>query len=292
LERAFSESVMTLKNRSENIDKLAIQQTKRLSLVSHKPHLNETVQAVLPLDIKEQPELFRLVYEYCELAYKPELTRLDTERIGEIYELAEYDEVLEDWINKVDSSVDPIFIAMRQQERISLQDFFSEIEAIRSQDMTVEKFKILAEKLHLNDCLVKKHVHFQDRDYCRQLICHTSHCSIFIISWKPNQRTQAHSHANDLGVIRVYEGTLTHSIYDAVKERYVHEGREGQQLKYSKKEEYQAEKNTWVCIDNGKIHQLGNSSSENLVTIHFRYFKQPIQREDEESAIVLPSHSI
>ncbi|WP_404790323.1 hypothetical protein [Altericista sp. CCNU0014] len=282
--------MMTLKNSAENPDKKNVQSTKLLSLVSNKLHLNETLQKVLPLELQEQPELYRLVIEYCELTYKSQLTEIDLERVNEIYELAEYDEVLDRWISKIDDSVDPIVFAIRQQERISLLDFITEMRCIDSQYMTLEKFKSLAEKLELNNYFINKYVHFQDRDYTCQLVCQTSNCSITVISWKTNQRTQAHFNASDLSVIYVYQGTLTYTIFDKVNEPYIHhKGREGKQLKYLKREENQFKENTWLSINSGETYQLSNLASEDLITLHFRYYTYPTYQEDEKLAVVTPS---
>lgn len=253
-----------------------------LSLVSLIPNLSQSVQETLPQELKEQPELFNLVSEYCELAYKSVLLDFDIERISEIYELALYDEDLNSWLKRIDASIDPLFINLRQQDKISLQDFISEMKSTSSEDMTVEKLQILAEKLHFTDCFLKSYIYFQGKEYSRQLICQTPYCSIFVICWKPNQFSQPHLHANDFTVIQVYRGTLTYTVFDEINEVYIHEGREGRQLKYLKKEEHQFKQNSWLSIENGQVHQLANTSSSNLVTIHFRYFKKPLLREDKE----------
>jgi predicted metal-dependent enzyme (double-stranded beta helix superfamily) len=273
---------MSFKKHPMNIHRGAAQPSKVLSLVSTPVNLSQSVQKVLPRDLIEQPELYRLVHEYCELAYKPALTQLDIERVSEIYGLAEYDGDLNFWIDKIDNSIDPLFVAIRQKERISLQDFIAEMNSVNSRELTIDKFKGLTQKLHFTDCFLSKYICFQKKEYSRQLICQTSNCAIFTICWKPNQLSQAHLHTNDLTVIRVYDGTLTYTDFDEVNEIYFHEGLEGKQLKYVKKEECKIEKGSWLSIENGKVHQLGNKSSTDLVTIHFRYFKRPILREDRE----------
>jgi predicted metal-dependent enzyme (double-stranded beta helix superfamily) len=277
--------MMTLQNSSGNPSK-RLQGSRLLSFNSNKPLLNETQKAIFPLDLKEQRELFRLVNEYCDLAYKSELTSFDLKRMYEIYSLAEYDEILNYWLSQIDQGVDPLFIAIRQKERISLEDFISALGVINSRNMTIEKFKCLVEKLFFNDALLDKYIHFKDSDYCRQLIFQTAHCAIYVISWKPRQLTQPHLHTSSLSLIKVYRGILTHSIFDDIKAPYVHlKGLEGKQLKYEKREEFQYEEDTWININAGDIHQLANMSSENLVTLHFRYFKQPSCAEEDESFI-------
>lgn len=279
------------KNRSDNIGKSEIDRDRHLRLVLDEAGLDEADWAVLPPELTEQPGLLKLVQEYCELANKPELTEADTERMAEIYDLAEYDELLNHWLNKIDDSVEPILVALRQQKGLSLEDFIYNLGRIPSQDMTIEKFKALAKKVRLSTRLVNEHIHFQERDYCRVPICQTSFGAIFVIGWKPEQSSEVHRHANDLSVIRVYQGTLTHKVFDEVEESVDHMGVKGKRTRYVLRDKWQVEEDGWLCVDQGQIHQLVNESQENLVTIHFRYFKQPIKREDEEPGIVTPFHS-
>jgi hypothetical protein len=144
---------MNFRNPASNLSKGAARHTSGLSLVSPSPSLSQNTLEGLPPDLREQPELYRLVSEYSELAYKPVLTDLDITRISEIYELAEYDEYLDSWIKKIDDGVDPLFIKIRQQERISLQDFISEAGFLNAQGIKIERLYALAEKLQLYSIL-------------------------------------------------------------------------------------------------------------------------------------------
>jgi quercetin dioxygenase-like cupin family protein len=71
-------------------------------------------------------------------------------------------------------------------------------------------------------------------------------------------------------------------VFDEVHESYFYQGQEGRQLLYSEREVRQIHQGSWLSIKNGEVHQLGNKSSSDLITIHYRYFKQPILREDNE----------
>jgi predicted metal-dependent enzyme (double-stranded beta helix superfamily) len=133
--------------------------------------------------------------------------------------------------------------------------------------MTHEKFKKLAERLYLSDKFLQKHICFKDNDYHRKLIFQTSFGCVYVIAWKPGQATTIHPHCNDISVIRVCQGTLTHRLFEEAK--FTPGGNRPKQKKYF-------EENQWVCVDFFEVHPLSNEKNENLVTLHFRFFKKPI----------------
>ncbi len=256
---------------------------QNLKLVQDKSRLDEMSQAIPP-DLIQKPGLLKLVTEYCRLTTKPKLNGADAERMEKIYELAEYDDELDNWIARIDENIEPFVLALiQQQEReiLSLEDFINEIKNIPYQEMTLQKFKELAQKVYLSDHLVNKHIHFQDCDYCRQVICQTSFGVIFVISWKPRQSSSIHFHETDFSVIHVYKGTLTHELYETEKEIIFHQGKKGLRDKYISRGKQQVEENEWVYIGTKQIHRLINNSTENLVTLHFRLFGQPIDNGDD-----------
>jgi predicted metal-dependent enzyme (double-stranded beta helix superfamily) len=255
---------------------------QNLKLVQDKSKLDDMSQAIPP-DLIQKPGLLKLVTEYCRFATKPKLNGADAERMAKIYELAEYDDELDNWIARIDKNIEPFVLALIQQEKevLSLEDFIHEIKNISSQEMTLQKFKELAQKVYLSDHLVRQHIHFQDYDYCRQVICQTSFGVVFVVSWKPKQSSSIHFHETDLSVIHVYNGTLTHELYGMEKEIISHQGKEGWRPKYILREKQQVEENKWVYIDTNQIHRLINNSTENLVTLHFRLFGQPTDNEDD-----------
>lgn len=259
---------------------------QNLKLVQDKSRLDEMSQAIPP-DLVQKPGLLKLVTEYCRLATKPKLNSADAERMEKIYELAEYDDELDNWIARIDENIEPFVLALIQQEKeiLSLEDFINEIKNIPYQEMTLQKFKELAQKVYLSDHLVNKHIHFQDCDYYRQVICQTSFGVIFVISWKPRQSSSIHFHETDFSVIHVYKGTLTHELYGIEKEIISHQGKEGWRPKYILREKQQVGENKWVCVDTNQIHRLINNSTENLVTLHFRLFGQPIDNGDDRPPI-------
>lgn len=251
-----------------------------LRLIQDKSILDHKSLETLAPDLVQNPGLLKLVREYCKLATKSRLSCADIERMAQISELAEYDEQLDHWVTNIDEHVEPMIVALLQ-ERLSLEDFIYEVKNTPSQKMTFKRFKELAQKVDLSDRFVNNHIHFQNREYSRQTVCHTSFGDIFIISWKPEQASSTHYHENDFSVIYVYKGTLTHELYEKEKEVVFHEGREGWRDKYILKDKQQAEENDWVCVSPKQSHRLVNKSEKNLVTVHFRLFGQSIWNEDD-----------
>jgi predicted metal-dependent enzyme (double-stranded beta helix superfamily) len=212
------------------------------------------------------PGFRKLIQEYYDLATSKELSEADAERLSEIFELAQYDELLDEWIAKIDEAIE--IVEQLKPKQLSIEEFISEVERIPSQEMTLEKFKELAERLHLSDKFLNKHIHFKDNTYHRQLIFQTSFGCVYVIAWKPGQSTTIHLHCNDLSVIRVCQGILTHRFFEEAK--FTPGG-------YRRLHKKQFEENQWVCVDSSQIHQFANESNKNLVTLHFRFFSQPIE---------------
>jgi predicted metal-dependent enzyme (double-stranded beta helix superfamily) len=213
------------------------------------------------------PGLRKLVQEYYDLATSKELSEADTKRISEIFELAQYDELLDEWIAKVDEAVE--ITEQIKSKQLSIEEFIDLVERIPLQEMTLEKFQSLAERLYLSDKFLQKYISFKDDDYHRKLIFQTSFGCVYVIAWKPGQSTTIHPHCNDISVIRVCQGKLTHQLFEKVEHLYGQKG-------YRPKQEKQFTQNQWVCVDFSQIHQLSNESNENLVTLHFRFFQKTI----------------
>lgn len=254
-----------------------------IKLVQDESSLDKMSFKTLPPDLAQEPGLLKLTIEYCKLATKPKLSSADAERMAEIYKLAEYDEQLDYWIARIDENIEPMLVALLQQEKesLSLEEFIYEIRNASSQEMSLEEFKKLAQNVYLSDSLVNKYISFQNYSYCRQSICQTSFGDIFVISWKPGQSSSIHLHENEFSVIRVYKGTLTHELYEKEEEVVFHQGLTGWRDKHILKEEEPVRENEWVCVNRKQIHRLINKSTKTLVTLHFRLFGQPIESEDD-----------
>lgn len=222
--------------------------------------------------LQQFPGLRKLVREYYALVNQKELSEADAERMSEIFELAIYDELLDECIDFIDESIE---IIKQLDDHLSLEEFIDRVGSIPVQEMTLEKFKELAQRLKLNERFLNKHIGFQDNDYHRKLIFSGSFGCVYAIGWKPGQKTEIHCHTDSFSVIHVHQGILTHRLLDEVNHLHGQKG-------YRPRQEIQVKENQWICIDLSQNHQLTNESMENLVTLHFRYFKNP----DEFSPLV------
>jgi cysteine dioxygenase len=225
-----------------------------------------------PSNLKEAleklPGLRKLAKEYYDLINQKELSETDADRISKIFELAEYDELLDKCIDKIDESIE--IVRQIKAKKLSIEEFIEQVEEISPEEMTLEKFKGFCEQLYLKDSFIKKHIDFKDSEYCRKSILQTSFSSIYLTGWKPGQETGIHHHENSFNVVRVYQGTLTHRLYKEINHLY---GKKGYRLI----QENEVKENEWIYVDLAQTHQLANESNKNLVTLHFRYFRKTIE---------------
>lgn len=234
------------------------------------------VQQICPAEnLAEQPELLHLVQEYYQLVTAPQLSEQDGKRMAAIFELAVYDELLDQCINEIDEMMQAQVPLPQKNKRhcpdsLSLEEFIYQINCVPTNQMTLEKFKSLAMRLSLSEKFLQQYVSFEERDYCRKLICATEFGNIFLISWQPGQSTAKHTHHNELNVIRVLQGELTHRFLNPVSQLYG-------QTHYQLKQEEKFRANESVCVDFTQSHQLANESEKEAISLHIRFFKQPLQ---------------
>ena len=235
--------------------------SEKILFISSKEHNNLTEA------LKKFPEFRKLAQEYYKLINQETLSETDTHRISKIYELAEYDELLDECIDKIEESIS--IIEQLTTKRLSIEEFIEQVESISPQEMTPEKFKKLVKSLNFSPDFLHRYIDFKNHEYNRKLILHTSFGCIYVIAWKPGQKTGIHDHSNSFSVINVYKGTLSHILYTEVNHLYNQKG-------YRQIKERQFTDNQWLHVDISQIHQLANESNENLITLHFRYFKNPV----------------
>jgi predicted metal-dependent enzyme (double-stranded beta helix superfamily) len=146
--------------------------------------------------------------------------------------------------------------------RMTIDDFILEMMHIPSRDLTIDQLRDMVLKLDLRDTLVDEHVHFCRESYARNLLCRTPRFDMLVLCWRPGQVTSIHDHAGSLNVTRVYGGTLTSRLFEEYDRPAP-----GRALVRPKVEERLA-KNGVALVDHGEIHQLANTSEEDLVTVH------------------------
>jgi cysteine dioxygenase len=147
-------------------------------------------------------------------------------------------------------------------DRISLDDFVFEMMRIPTKDLRLPQLEDLVTRLDVRDELISEHVHFAADCYARNLLCRTPRFDMLVLCWRPGQVTTIHDHAGSLNVTRVFHGALTSRMF----EKYDRPG-PGRALVRLTHEE-QLEDNDRSLVDFGEIHQLANTSSEDLITVH------------------------
>lgn len=243
----------------------------------HKQQFSETIPkgspALVPVPQEEiPPGLYKLVSKYIQLSTQSKLSDTDIKRLIEISALAEYDDDLSDWLSRIDDNIDLILMVQKSQKSPSgVEDFILKAKGISPLEMTLEKFVGLAQEIDFTDDFLAEHIKFGDLDRSLTMICSTAFGSIYSIAWKPGQKCHAHFHDNSLGAICVLEGELTHYLCQIPSHdnsgAYRHLTTDKIQV------------GGWIGVDLNQMHELANESRDNVITLHFRFFKYPNERE-------------
>jgi predicted metal-dependent enzyme (double-stranded beta helix superfamily) len=211
--------------------------------------------------LKESPGLRKLVRDYYLLTQEDYLSPAKAKRMSEIFNLAVYDRSLDECIDNIQESIE--LIKQLESKNIFIEEFITQVETTPTREMTIEKFREIAQNLELGYLFLSNHIDFKSKSYHRKVILSTHSSCVFLICWQPGQETTAHKHLNSLGLINVYQGTLTYRL--SKEDNTCGKG-------YKLLEEKQFKENEWICVDSSQNHQLINQSMENLITLHFRYF--------------------
>jgi cysteine dioxygenase len=62
---------------------------------------------------------------------------------------------------------------------------------------------------------------FTPRKYARNLIARSEHAELLLLCWRSGQRTPIHDHGGSVGVVMVFEGLLTETMFDHAPEGHV-----------------------------------------------------------------------
>jgi predicted metal-dependent enzyme (double-stranded beta helix superfamily) len=223
--------------------------------------------------LEQSPGLRQLVKEYYCLTQEEYLSPDKAKRMSEIFNLAMYDRSLDECIDNIQESIELIeSIEQLESKKISIEEFITQIETTPARKMTIEKFQQISQSLELNPNFLSHYINFNNDSYHRKVIFSTHSICVFIICWQPGQKTTNHKHSNSFGLINVYQGTLTHRL--SREDNTCGRG-------FKLLEEKLFTENEWICVDSSQSHQLINQSMENLITLHFRYFKKSDNRSSE-----------
>lgn len=158
--------------------------------------------------------------------------------------------------------------------RLALDDFMLEMMRMPPDQLQLHHLQDWVTHLDLQEDLFRQHLEFCDQGYRCKLLCRTPRFDMLILCWKPGQASTIHNHANSLNVTRVYQGVLTSRMFAPASKtptssRCCHPPALQVHL------EADLSKNQLAAVDRHQIHQLANTSTENLITLHV--YAQPLQ---------------
>ena len=146
---------------------------------------------------------------------------------------------------------------------LSLDAFLVEMSREPVSSLTHERLMHLASRLWLSDELVASRIAFAKDAYARNLVCRTPFFELLVLCWRPGQQSTIHDHAGSLNAIRVLSGELTSRTFSRTSGAPAGGG----PVEQDDEERVPADAHM-VGLDRNGIHQLANTSSDDLVTVH------------------------
>ena len=146
---------------------------------------------------------------------------------------------------------------------LSLDDFICEMSREPVSSLSQERLLDLAGRLHLSGDLVASRTAFAQDSYARNLVCRTPTFELLVLCWRPGQASTIHDHAGALNAIRVYSGQLTSRTFRRARGASSSVGPVVQDA-----EECVPADARMIGLDRDGIHQLANTSDDDLVTVH------------------------
>ena len=146
---------------------------------------------------------------------------------------------------------------------LSLDDFICEMSREPVSSLTHERFMDLAGRLRLSGELIGNRIAFAGDTYARNLVCRTPTFELLVLCWRPGQESTIHDHAGSLNAISVRSGELTSRLFLPVDDAASGSG----PVKMVSDDRLGPEDGV-IGVDRGGIHQLANTSADDLVTVH------------------------
>jgi predicted metal-dependent enzyme (double-stranded beta helix superfamily) len=173
--------------------------------------------------------------------------------------------------------------------RFAIDDFILKMLQVPPAQLQLDQLQEWVSCLELKEELFDRHVSFDPVTYQRKLICRTPRFDMLILCWQPGQCSTIHDHQASLNVTKVHRGQLTSRCFAPIEvaETASEKGathslfRPGSkpdccsQTKITLHEESYLERSALALVDRHEIHQLANTSTENLVTLHV--YARPLQ---------------
>lgn len=169
--------------------------------------------------------------------------------------------------------------------QFGLDDLILEMMRVPPTQLRLNHLQDWMSRLALKDDLFDQHISFHPQTYQRKLLCRTPRFDMLILCWRPGQESTIHDHQESLNVTRVYRGQLTSRSFvscslTTVPDRYLasslsepgktatNSTAAGSSPTLLLNQEISLSTNDLAVVDRHEIHQLANTSAENLVTLH------------------------
>ncbi len=146
---------------------------------------------------------------------------------------------------------------------LTLDQFIVEMSREPVSELTHERLMDLAERLRLSDELVASRTAFAKDQYARNLACRTPYFELLVLCWHPGHASTIHDHAGSLNAIRVHSGELTSRRFRPMNGRPLGTG----PVAMTAEERFRPGGDL-IGVDREGIHQLANTSDEDLITVH------------------------
>jgi predicted metal-dependent enzyme (double-stranded beta helix superfamily) len=146
---------------------------------------------------------------------------------------------------------------------LTLDEFIVEMSRQPVSGLTHERLMELAGGLQLSDDLIESRTAFTEGEYARNLVCRTPYFELLVLCWRPGHASTIHDHAGSLNAIRVSAGELTSRRFRPVDRQPLGTGPVSLTA-----EERIRPGDDLVGVDRDGIHQLANTSDEDLITVH------------------------
>jgi cysteine dioxygenase len=161
------------------------------------------------------------------------------------------------------------------KSRLAIDDFMLEMVRMPPDQLQLHHLQEWVAHLDVHDDLFRQHLEFCDRGYRRKLLCRTSRFDMLILCWKPGQASTIHDHANSLNVTRVHQGVLTSRIFVPASAQTLNATQCCSQSALQVQAETNLSTHHLAAVDRYQIHQLANTTTENLITLHV--YARPLQ---------------
>jgi predicted metal-dependent enzyme (double-stranded beta helix superfamily) len=147
-------------------------------------------------------------------------------------------------------------------EHFSLDDFVAEMAHIPTQDLNLDILERLSGHLDIRDDLLRDHIYFSPACYTRNLVCRTPRFDMLVLCWRPGHVTTIHDHCGSLNVTRVISGRLTARLFKPADQP------SPDRCLVKLDTEEKLGPGGFSRVDRTEIHQLANTSGDDLVTLH------------------------